>query len=133
VSRLSSNPGRSVRYAFHRALHQTVYAKIFADLWDGLGATLVVITEVRDMTPIPPSWARSLISSSVIPSVKYSWPESLERFSKGNTAMELIRFARGAAAALPFDDPIRHHVALDDFTQRQEARLWQDLAPRPPP
>jgi len=45
--------------------------------------------------------------------------------------MELIRFARGAAAALPFDDPIRHHVALDDFTQRQEARLWQDLAPRP--
>ena len=42
MSRLSSNPGRSVRYAFHRALHQTVYTKLFADLWDGLGATLVV-------------------------------------------------------------------------------------------
>ena len=43
------------------------------------------------MTLSDPTLARFVISSSVIPSAKYSWAGSPERFSSGSTAIELIR------------------------------------------
>src|SRR5215469_4616790 len=46
--------------------------------------------EVREMTLIEPSCARSVIKASVIPSEKYSWLGSAERFCNGSTAIERI-------------------------------------------
>src|SRR5258708_22587225 len=44
--------------------------------------------------------ARLVISSSVMPSAKYSSAESPERFARGNTAMERITGAPGVECAV---------------------------------
>jgi hypothetical protein len=48
------------------------------------------MTEVREMTRTTPSWARRVISSSVMPSAKYCCEESCEMFCSGKTASEVI-------------------------------------------
>jgi hypothetical protein len=53
-----------------------------------LRVPLYCITDVREITRSDPIFARVVISSSVIPSAKYSCEGSPERFSSGNTAME---------------------------------------------
>jgi len=54
----------------------------------GFLASLYCITEVRDITFSDPIFDRSVISSSVMPSAKYSCSGSPERFASGNTASE---------------------------------------------
>jgi len=48
------------------------------------------MADVRDITRNAPIFERSVVSSSVMPSTKYSCSGSWERFSMGNTAMERI-------------------------------------------
>ena len=48
------------------------------------------MTEVRDGTRSAEIFDRSLISSSVIPSAKYSCEASPVRFSRGSTATDSI-------------------------------------------
>src|SRR5712671_5474976 len=57
------------------------------------------MTDVREVTWSAPILPRLLISSSVMPSAKYSCSGSWERLSKGRTAMDWMR----AGAALPRD------------------------------
>ncbi len=57
----------------------------------GFVVRLYRITEVREMTRSPGTLPSCVISSSVMPSAKYSWLGSPERFSSGSTAMEAIR------------------------------------------
>ncbi len=55
-----------------------------------LRVPLYDITEVREITRNLPIFARSVMSSSVMPSTKYSCCGSLERFSSGRIAIERI-------------------------------------------
>src|SRR5271157_4491414 len=73
------------------------------------------MTDVRDMTRRLPNCARSPISSSVIPSVKYSWAGSLERFPKGKTAMELNCFAGRAAFTVASGERNGHRMRTGNF------------------
>ena len=59
------------------------------------------MTDVREITLSEPSFARSPISTSVIPSEKYSCSGSPERFSSGRTAMERIGEEISAAGISP--------------------------------
>src|ERR1035438_3959153 len=54
--------------------------------------------EVRDTTRMPLRRARAMISSSVRPSLKYSFSGSDVRLTNGRTAMAGARGARGTAA-----------------------------------
>src|SRR5215468_8920641 len=48
------------------------------------------MTDVREMTRREPTFARSVINCSVMPSAKYSWDGSPNRLASGRTAMERI-------------------------------------------
>ena len=54
----------------------------------GFRVPLYCITEVREITRSAPTLPSSVITSSVIPSAKYSCSLSPERFSSGSTANE---------------------------------------------
>src|SRR5713226_4894432 len=54
--------------------------------------------EVRELTRIPSTLARALISSSVIPSEKYSFSRSLLMLTNGSTATEGAEAAPGCGA-----------------------------------
>ena len=59
------------------------------------------MTDVRETTRKEPMWDRSVISASVIPSVKYSCSGSRERFASGRTASEAIAPAGATGAPVP--------------------------------
>src|ERR1700730_13457931 len=48
------------------------------------------MTDVREITLSDRICARSAMSASVVPSERYSWLESPEKFSSGSTAIEWI-------------------------------------------
>src|ERR1039457_3099820 len=52
---------------------------------------LYVIADVREITFNASIFAREFISSSVMPSAKYSWAGSLEGLSNGKTASDAMR------------------------------------------
>src|SRR5215475_7293422 len=49
------------------------------------------MVDVREITRSELTLARLVINSSVMPSAKYSWAGSPERFARGRTAMDSIR------------------------------------------
>src|ERR1700722_17137200 len=59
--------------------------------------------------------ARSPISSSVMPSVKYSWAGSSERFSRGKTAREPNCFGERDAFTVAFDEPRGQRIRPGNF------------------
>src|SRR5262249_31931809 len=63
----------------------------------GFSAPLYLITEVREITRSELILAKLAISSSVIPSAKYSCSGSREKLSRGRTARERIFAAAGPA------------------------------------
>src|SRR5262245_33420256 len=73
----------------------------------GMGFLLFLycITEVPEITLIDPNCARSPIKASVMPSVKYSCELSLERFTIGSTAKDVI-----SGAAWSQGTSLRHSV-----------------------
>ena len=54
----------------------------------GFWAPFYIITEVREMTRSPLICARSVMRASVIPSAKYSWSGSRDKFVSGGTARD---------------------------------------------
>ena len=78
------------------------------------------ITEVREITRTPSSEAKSVMSSSVIPSVKYSWVGSFERFSNGMTAIE--------RTCGPDDAALRRSRQFPRFQTRAAARAMAAAA-----
>src|ERR1035441_8472444 len=62
-----------------------------------LPARLYRITDVREMTRNSLIREMAAMSSSVMPSEKYSWDGSPERLSSGSTARESMRGARGGS------------------------------------
>ena len=57
--------------------------------------------EVRETTARPLTRESALISSSAMPSQKYSWSGSLVRLAKGSTAIAGQRVIGGVASAMP--------------------------------
>src|SRR5258708_39725335 len=57
----------------------------------GFRVFLYCIADVREITRSDLIFARLVVSSSVMPSAKYSWLGSPERFSNGSTAKERMR------------------------------------------
>ena len=60
----------------------------------GFLTRLYCMTEVREITRSALILERSAISASVIPSAKYSWSGSREKFSSGRTARDEMRGVR---------------------------------------
>ena len=83
------------------------------------------------MTRRLPNCARSPISSSVIPSAKYSWAGSSERFTKGKTAREPNCFADRDAFTVAFDEPKGQCIRCGNFaTIPTKTRPSSSNAPR---
>ena len=57
--------------------------------------------DVRDTTARPFTRESALISSSAMPSQKYSWSGSLVRLAKGSTAIAGHRVTGGVVSAMP--------------------------------
>jgi len=73
------------------------------------------ITDVLEMTRRLRNCARSPISSSVMPSAKYSWAGSSERFSRGKTAREPNCFGERDAFTVAFDEPRGQRIHPGNF------------------
>ena len=70
--------------AFYQRVHISSSAICCKDFFVPLNR----IDDVREMTFSVLIFARSVVNASVIPSAKYSWSGSQERFSSGSTAMD---------------------------------------------
>src|ERR1700682_3117438 len=84
----------------------------------GLLPDLYVMADVREITRKASIFARVLMSSSVIPSVKYSCAGSFDVLCRGRTTSELIRLCAGChvdqnqprASASTMAPEMIHHV-----------------------
>ncbi len=96
------------------------------------------MTEVREITRRERIEARSVISSSVIPSAKYSWVASPERLASGRTAREEIRGRSPATGpsppAIPFwMSPVRRASATASAATTAAAAVHTHTRRDPPP
>src|SRR5579862_4026475 len=89
------------------------------------------MTEVREITESPLIRANCVMSASVIPSAKYSWLRSADKFSNGSTASERIGSCAGGVDTFLWNaNPVSSAIDNAMAAQRhQEVPLpWAALA-----
>ena len=88
------------------------------------------MTEVREITFSDPIFARSAIRVSVMPSAKYSWSASPDRFSRGRTAIDRIGHVLEQLLAQILEGQLREprrHLQPHDVRDADTARVRQPL------
>src|ERR1700758_3629929 len=98
----------------------------------GRRTPLYCIVDVLEVTCSDGLLANAVINSSVIPSAKYSWEESPERFSRGRTAIDRI-LAAEVDACLPrlrFISSSTASTASADATRMNRHRGRTDVGDR---